>query len=470
MTSFKTLLAPRSRALGSLRIGTATAATQIESGQLPTNWHDWAATPGNVADASSPADSTDHWNRWREDNALMQDLGLQISRLGLEWARIEPEPGRFDHAVLDRYREEIGDLVDRGIEPLVTLHHFSQPRWLQEKGQFTNPATIEAYLRFTREVVQALHDLVPAWVTLNEPNVYATQAHLFREAPPGNRSMRDVREVLRTMAICHLRAYELIHEIDPNATVTFAHHMRVFAPRTSWNPLHRAFTAFDRAAFQDVVADAFGSGRFHPLLGRSPVGPGTYLDVAGLNYYSRTAVTGPTDGTFPDVPVNDLGWEVYPQGLVDCARELHERFNVPVWITENGICDNGSERLVERARSRFIADHLAAILDSDVPIERYYHWCFVDNWEWSEGMIPRFGIVHLDRETKTRTVKPSGRFLAEIIAAGALERETIIRYAGAESYRQAGDTDPVNEAPGLPASPGPSSVDTPGEVPKWRCG
>ena len=242
---------------------------------------------------------------------------------------------------------------------------------------------------------------------------------------------------LRNRLCPHVRAYTLIHAVQPDATVTIAHHLRDFAPMNPRNPLHRAFTRLNQWAFNDVVTDAFGLGRFTSLLGRSPLPEGRYADVIGLNYYSRTAVTGPSDGVFPGVPVNDLGWEIWPQGLVTCARSLHERLGVPVWITENGCADNGSATELERFRPRFLAEHLGAILDSGLPIERYYHWCFVDNWEWAEGEVQRFGIVHNDYETQTRTVKPSGRMLAEVVAEGALTPSIIEQYSAGQEYPRA---------------------------------
>lgn len=423
------------RPLNGLLIGTASAATQIEGGDRNNNWYEWAQTPGHVVDASSPIDGNDHWNRWRQDNELMAELGYPIVRLGLEWSRIEPRCGDFSSAALDRYREELGDLVDKGIKPLVTLHHFSNPLWFQHRGQFTHPASPWVFDRYVKETVSALSDLVDEWVTVNEPNVYATQAHLFRESPPGNISIRDLRNVLRHLTISHLRAYETIHEIQPDATVTIAHHLRDFAPMNPKNPLHQAFTAFNNYAFQDALTQGFGHGSFSPLLGKSPFPRGKYVDVIGLNYYSRTAVTGPSDGVFPGVPLNDLGWEIYPQGLVDCSQKLADTLGVPVWITENGTADNGDESHIESFRCRYIADHLGAILDSHAPIERYYHWCFVDNWEWSEGYVQRFGVVHNDYETHQRTIKPSAHMLSDIIAADGLTSEIINRYAAGQEYR-----------------------------------
>lgn len=422
--------------LNGLLIGTASSSTQIEGGDTNNSWYEWALTPGRVKDGSSPLRANDHWNRWREDNEIMSTLGFPIARLGLEWSRIEPSAGSFSASALDRYRQEIGDLVDRRIRPLVTLHHFSNPLWFERRGQFTNRYSPWVYERYVREVVSALGDLVSEWVTINEPNVHVTQAHLFREGPPGTLRPVGAIKTLRNLALSHLRAFDAIHEMQGDAaTVTIAHHMREFTPRNRANPIHRAFTAINRYAFQDIVTDAFGRGVFRPPLGPSPVSPGRYVDVIGLNYYSRTAVSGPADGVFPSVPVTDLGWEVYPRGIANCAAELYGKLGVPVWVTENGTADNGSATEIESFRPRFIIEHLSALATSGVPVERYYHWCFIDNWEWSDGEVPRFGIVHNDYETQTRTIKPSGYMLAEIAKAGVITTDMYDRYAAGMTYR-----------------------------------
>lgn len=425
-------------ALDHLLIGTATAAVQIEGGDRNNNWYDWAQVPGNILDGSSPLRSTDHWARWREDTELMASLGLQTYRMGVEWSRIEPRPGEFDDAVLERYRAEISLLRERGIVPLVTLHHFTQPSWFQGLGEWTNPAAVDLWLRFVRRVVESLRHLVSDWVTINEPNVYATAAHLFGEAPPARLSIPRMRAVLHHMALAHCRAYRLIHELQPDAKVGFAHHVRVFDPLSPRNPLHHASARLSATLFQDVIADAMLGGRFHRVLGPRPadIAPGTYYDYVGINYYSRTASSKLGDGTFPGAPINDLDWEIYPDGLIECATALSARFPGPIWITENGTCDNGDPETgaLERFRSRFLDEHLTAIGRSTLPFERYYHWCFVDNWEWRQGEVPRFGLVHNDYETQRRTIKPSGHFLSRIIAEGGITTKARQEYVDPQAY------------------------------------
>lgn len=425
--------------LNGLRIGTASAPLQIEGSLPPTNWHRWAEQ-GHIADGSTPDPTTDHWHRWREDNQLMQDLHLQTARIGIEWARIEPTPGHIDHDALARYRDELTDLHARGIRPLVTLHHFGDPLWITDAGGWENPATITAFTTHVRRVLAAVGDLVDDWITINEPNVYAAQGYLWQEAPPGVVSWRRMWTVLRHLAIAHCLTYRILHDEARRAVrVTFAHHRRAWTPKDPGNPMHHAAVHVADHLFHRVVEEAFFRGRFHVLLGgpllarRHGVRPDRYTDAIGLNYYSRTAISGLTDQTLPGVPVTDLGWEVYPAGMIDALRALHAHYPGPIWITENGCADNGVQDNapgcpqptsgVERFRPRFILEHVRAALESELPIEAYFHWCFVDNWEWSEGEAQRFGIVHLDHHTRERTVKPSGLLLRDLIDADALTPE-----------------------------------------------
>ncbi len=213
--------------LGSLELGVATAATQIEGGQADTNWHRWAGQPGRVKDGSTPARAADHWNRVAPDIALLGELGVKHYRMGLEWARIEPSPGQYDQSAIDHYRAELTGLRQAGITPLVTLHHFNNPGWLEERGAWLSAGAVEAFLGYVRVVVTAFQDLVDEWVTINEPNVYATQAYVFGDWPPGHRAPLEAMTVMSRLAEAHSRACGLIHALQPAAEVGVAHHLRV---------------------------------------------------------------------------------------------------------------------------------------------------------------------------------------------------------------------------------------------------
>jgi len=301
--------------LTGLLLGVATAATQIEGGDVASNWVDWAARPGTIADGSSPVRATDHWNRWREDTALMASLGVQVYRLGVEWARLEPAPGQWDDDAFGHYRAELELLRDNGIRPLLTLHHFNSPRWFEERGGWLGADAVATYLRFVRAVVERLGDLVDEYVTVNEPNVFVTGGYVFGEFPPGHRSLGEAMRVYGRLAEAHIRAYGLVHDLRPGLAtkVGVAHHLRPFRPGDPRNPWHRVLTPAMRYLFQEAIVRAMTTGEFAPPL-RRPRGVrhGRYADFFGLNYYSRTTVTRFAGGPPPGVPVNDLGWEVQP--------------------------------------------------------------------------------------------------------------------------------------------------------------
>jgi len=411
-------------------LGVATAATQIEGGRADTIWHRWAAT-GAARDGSGPDVACDHWNRVEEDADLMASLGIRHYRLGLEWARIEPEPGRFDPDALGHYRRELRTLRDRGITPLVTLHHFNDPGWLSEEGGFLTADALPHFTAYTERVVTELGDLVDEWITVNEPNVFAYHGHLTGTWPPGRRSYRDLLAAYTHLAHAHLLAYRLIHRLQPRARVGVAMHLRVFDPLHQSNPLDRAAAASAEYLFQGALMRAMCRGRFlAPLKQPKGVRPGRFYDFLGVNYYSRALVSGPNQLTASRVPVNDLGWEIDPEGLVRLARHYSTLYPGPIYVTENGTAD-----AADAFRSRFLYDHLRAIARSGLPIERYYHWTFTDNWEWAEGETARFGLVELDFRTQRRTVRPSGLFYADIIANRGVTPAAHARWVAPQRYR-----------------------------------
>lgn len=415
--------------LDGVLLGVATAATQIEGGCDTTNWADWAKTPGHIADGTTPVRATGHWERWREDTDLMASLGIQTYRFGVEWARLEPQPGVFSDEAFAHYRDEITLLRDKGIRPLLTLHHFNNPRWFESMGAFEHPDCVPIFLRFVERVVTELGDLVEDWCTINEPNVYATFGYLYGVFPPGLKSLPRTLRVMTNLAHAHITAYELIHALRAGkpTRVTFAVHLRVFDPANPANPVHRALARAQEFLFQEAVTEAMCTGRFRmPLRRPAGIREGRYYDALGINYYSRSWVSKIGDAARPGAELNDLGWEIYPEGLERVARWAHDRWPAPIWVTENGTADN-----TERFRTQFLHDHLeivSAARATGLPFERFYHWCFVDNWEWAEGEVPRFGIVALDYATQERTVKPSGRFYADVIAAGGVTPEIAARH------------------------------------------
>ena len=351
--------------LAGCALGVASAATQIEGGELDTNWHRWAAS-GGAPDGSSPARAADHWNRVGIDNALLAELGVRHYRLGIEWARVEPSPGQFDDAAIEHYRAELAGLREAGVRPLVTLHHFNLPGWLVDAGGWLGTDATDSFLRFVRRMVTALGDEVDEWIPINEPNVYATYGYLFGLWPPGDRSYRRTIAVLQTLAAAHIAAFQLIHELQPGARVGTAIHLRVFAPADRRNPIHQLGAKASDHLFQRAPLRAMSTGRFPlPLRRPSWVRPGRYYDFQGINYYTRSTVRGLADGVAENVDVNDLGWEIHPEGLAEVSGWVHAAYPGPIYITENGTAD-----AADAFRARFLHDHLAVVAASELPIER----------------------------------------------------------------------------------------------------
>lgn len=415
-------------------LGAASAATQIEGGDQNNNWYDWYRR-GYVKDNSDPSVATMHYERWREDLELMKDMKLQCYRFGVEWSRIEPEEGVFDQEAIAHYREEIQALVDAGIRPLLTLHHFNNPMWLEKKGAFLVSDNIRYYLRFVEKMVESVGDLVGEYITINEPNVYAFNGYFTGDWPPGKRNLKDMITVMTNLAAAHIEAYGLIRKMRyqrgyTDTKVSFANHLRVFVPKNSKNPVHRFWAEMTERVFQGALTKAMLLGKAEFPIGKHPlIVPGQYCDFHAINYYSRSTVSGPSDGVAASCPVNDLGWEIYPAGIVESARKVYNILPKPIWVTENGTCDNN-----DTFRSRYIAEHLMALSLSDLPVERYYHWCFCDNFEWIEGNSARFGLVHVDYDTQERTVKPSGDFYRQVIENGGISQELWHEYCDVDYH------------------------------------
>ena len=412
--------------LGSMLLGAASAATQVEGGDKNNNWYEWYQK-GHIKDGSDPSVATLHWERWREDADLMAELGLRCCRLGLEWSRIEPEEGVFSADAMEHYRQELRYLTSLGIRPMVTLWHFVNPLWFERRGAFLWRGAKDAFLTYVRRVCAELGEDVECWITLNEPNVYAVNGYFGGGWPPGENDLPHLVKVMNTLTDCHIGAYNIIHERFPDARVSFALHARVFDPLDETNPVHRAGARITEWAFQTAVTRAMFTGRAAlPYRGGKR---GKYYDYIAVNYYTRSSCSGVGDGVKPDTPKNDLDWEIYPEGLSRVIVALRKDYPAPVYITENGTCDKD-----DTFRCRYLYDHLRTLSACGVKPERYYHWCFCDNFEWLEGMSARFGLVHTDTATQERTVKKSGRFYAEIIKNGGVTQEMYEKYVESERY------------------------------------
>lgn len=414
-------------------LGTATSATQIEGGDTNNSWYEWAKN-GGVKDGSNPVRANNHYELYASDIELMAKMKLQIYRMSLEWSRIQPERDSFNMASIAHYREEIQLLKKKGIKVLVTLHHFTNPLWFENMGAFKHPESPGIFLEYVRYTVGALGDLVDEWITINEPNVYTVHGYFFGSWPPGEKGkFSSLQKVYTNMAVSHILSYREIHRIQRDkgrseTKIGFANHLRIFKAYHWWNPLHQLSTWFFNLGFQRNLTRTCMTGHpCFPILKKEFLShgilPGRYYDFIGINYYTRGAVRFLKEDVFPNKKYNDLGWEIYPEGIVQCAKELYKKYRAPIYITENGTCDHH-----DSFRSKYIYDHLKLLCESGLPVERYYYWTFIDNFEWAEGEKAPFGLVQVDWATQTRSVRKSGEFFTSIIEASGVTEEMYETY------------------------------------------
>ncbi len=418
--------------------GTATAAHQVE-GQLTNDWSEWEKTPGNVKDGTNSSRGCEWWSgRYEEDFDLAQALHQNTLRLSVEWSRIEPTEGTWDSRAIARYREMLRALRDRGIEPMVTLFHFSSPLWLAKQGGWENAAAVRYFERFAAQAADVFGDLVSLWCTINEPNVYAVNSYLLGSWPPQRHNLPTTLRVLRNQMTAHQLAYRAIHDRQPHARVGLAQHLRVFDPFRPHSPLDRWAAQLLDHLFNGLVLEPPASGTlpFPLALGTALDGGADAQDLIGLNYYSRDMVSFDISQpgllftrrfAMPGADFSMEGWgEIYPEGLYRWLKRL-ESYGKPIYITEAGVPDND-----DSLRPRFLLSHLGAAhlaLQEGVPLKGFYFWSLVDNFEWAEGFGARFGLVNLDLKTGQRMVKRSGELYSEVCRAGGISADILERYA-----------------------------------------
>ena len=420
----------------SVLLGVSTSAVQADGGELGHSWNDWYAK-GHIKDGFDPARAAGHWERWREDVLLMRKMDIQTCRLGIEWARIEPQEGVFDECAISRIKEEIMLMSALGIRPLIMLQSFSVPMWFEEKGGWLEQDNVRCFLIYVERVISRIGHLCSEFLTLNEPNVYAYNGYVFGLWPPGMKSMNAAFTVMSNMATAHIKAYRLIHDMRRSmgfhdTKVSSAVGMRAFAPKNAGNPLDRRSAATAEKLFQQLMAQAMLTGDFRsPLRNFGRDRRGAYGDFLAINYYRRSTMGAFGESAMPRSSKNDLGWEIYPRGLTDCCQRLRQIAPLPIYITENGVCDLG-----DAFRCRFIYEQLREISESKLPVKRYYYRGFTDGFEWLEGSFARFGLVHTDFDTLERTIKRSGEFYSQIIKEHAVTQEMYDEYVAEQNYHR----------------------------------
>ncbi len=380
--------------------GAATSSHQIE-GFTHNDWTRWEKA-GHIADHKESGHATDHFRNPDPDLQLFQQMGWNAYRLSLEWSRIEPSPGDISAAAIAQYRHILHALKQLGMEPVVTLHHFTLPTWFADRGGFFARDAETYFLNYVSRVVTEFRDLVSLWVTINEPMIYAVMGYGQGIWPPGHSSLIQTWKMAHRLAAIHRKTYARIKALSPNSMVGLAHHLAFFQPyhRYSWSD--HALTRFIDSEFNWRIVDEVN----------------THQDFLGLNYYTRqwikTARGLSPISAKPGAPVTDMGWEIYPDGLYHLLMRA-SRYQKPILITENGIATMDDAR-----RQQFLLDHLDRVARAQhdgAEIRGYLHWAALDNFEWAEGYRPRFGLIAVDYDSLKRTPRDSALLYRDIIAA-----------------------------------------------------
>ncbi len=395
--------------------GTATSAHQVEGGTL-NDWTRFEEQPGRIARGERSGRAVEAWNRFRGDLELLQALGANAARFSIEWSRLEPSEGTWDEAAWTRYTEWVGWMREAGLEPMVTLLHFTLPLWLADRGGVTAADFPERFARFAGEAARRLGGAVDLWCTINEPNIQMHHGYIEGLWPPALCSLELAVQAFAGMLRAHALAARALHEGDPGARVGLVIHLIEFQPASRWLLPDWIAASGAARAFNWAFADGLRSGRLRfrapgfPSLDEPCPGLAGSADFLGLNYYRRNLVRlDPREPGMVSVrdgpgPKNDLGWEIYPEGLLHLLREAARRCRLPIYVTENGIPDAGG-----RMRGDYIRAHawaLSRALAEGIDLRGYFHWSLLDNFEWADGFAPRFGLYRVDYETMER--RPAG--------------------------------------------------------------
>lgn len=403
--------------------GTATAAHQVEGNNVNSDVWVLEHVPGS-AYVEPSGDACDHYHRYRQDIALLAELGFNSYRFSIEWARVEPEPGVFSLAVLEHYRDMLRACHEHGIIPIVTFHHFSSPRWLMTRGGWEDNETPDRFARYCEQVTKHLGDLIGVGCTINEANI-AALLQKFGFMPPPEVLMRERWWLAAARAL----------DVHPEALSPFIYATSQKAIQTIMKSHHAAVNAIKAAggkfpvgitlALQDIHS-VVEDDRFARQMNREI--NDVYLedlkgdDYVGVQIYSR-ALCDDRQFVRPalDAELTQMGYEFWPEALESSIRNAIKVSGLPVIITENGIGIGDDSRRIEYVRRAL--NGVINCLNDGLDVRGYTYWSAFDNYEWSLGYRPTFGLIAVDRTTQERTVKPSARWLGSIARANSFEQQ-----------------------------------------------
>jgi beta-glucosidase len=362
--------------------GASTSSYQVEGGIFNNDWA-YAAKNGRVMPAGS---ATDHYNRYREDFDIAKSLGHNAHRISIEWARIEPEEGKFDQKEIEHYKNVIQAMKERGIKPFITLWHFTLPIWFANKGGFASKDSASYFSRYCKHVITELNEEGIIWSTINEPVVYATMSYLWGHWPPFELFKLNVfLKVVRNLAKSHNHAYREVKAAHPEVSLGVVKNnmYKHVAKDSRWNPLlHISKWINDwlwNFWFMNKVKDN--------------------IDTIGVNYYFHTEF-----GKKEKYVKSDMGWDLYPEGLKFVLLDL-KKYEKPIYITEAGIADKK-----DYFRAEYIKDLVVAVnkaIENGADVKGFLYWSLLDNYEWIYAYSQKFGLVEVNVLTKERKIRQS---------------------------------------------------------------
>lgn len=422
--------------------GVATSSFQIEGaakkdGKGPSIWDTFCETPGNITDGTNGLIACEHYDRYQQDIDLIASLGVNAYRFSISWPRVQPlGSGAFNEAGLAFYERLVDGLLAKGITPFVTLNHWDIPQALQDLGGWENRDTVHRFVDYALAIFARLGNKVGAYTTHNEPWVIAILGNESGIFAPGIKSRATAMQVSHHLLLSHGMALQALRDKGCTKPLGIVLNLSPTVPATDsaqdlakvrledgrllrWymDPL------FKKSYPQDVL-DALGEDAPHILPGDLDT-IATPMDYLGVNYYTRSVVSA--DGSWSPkksgLPLNDMDWEIYPEGLTQLLVRMKRDYAIPpVYITENGgafpdpLTTTGVH---DHDRVQYIDQHIAALADAmeqGVTVHGYMVWSLLDNFEWSSGYAKRFGIIHVDYDTQRRTYKDSAHWYRHFLA------------------------------------------------------
>jgi beta-glucosidase len=382
--------------------GAATASHQVEGGN---RWNDWWEYEQRGLLPYRSGDACRHYELYESDFDLARSLSHNAQRISLEWSRIEPAEGQWNPEAVAHYRRVIASMRARGLEPLVTLHHFTNPAWFTRSGGWVRGDSVKLFRRYADYVADQLCDQVRLWVTVNEPTVFIKHAYVGGDWPPCMpKSWFKAAKALRNLCRAHVAAYEALHRRRSDVMVGFAHSAPYVRPCRSARIADRLVARLRDFVLNDLC---------FLLMARSPR---RVLDFIGINYYARQIIAWQPRGAAwlfgsecradhhgTERSFSSLGWEIYAPGLKAVLRKFG-KYGRPIIVTENGIATSDEE-----LRVAFLTAHVAALaeaLSAGIDVRGYFYWTLMDNYEWTAGFTAKFGLAAVDFETQQRLPRP----------------------------------------------------------------